>query len=240
MRIAVISDIHANLHALEAVLRDIEREGVDEILCAGDLVGYGPHPNEVVERIRTLDIRGVQGNYDEAAANARLVCGCDYPDPESMAVGAAALAWTVRELGAENKEYLRGLPARLRFQAGAHDVLLVHGSPRRINEYLYEDAAPDVLREIFREWPAGVLIVGHTHRPYHRRFEGRHVVNAGSVGQSRDGDPRSSYVLVDFGAGPGVRVVRVPYDVEATAAGVLRAGLPLELAQALRGGSSYK
>lgn len=242
MRLAFISDIHANLYALEAVLADIRERGADEILCAGDLVGYGPHPNEVVARVRTLGIRTVQGNYDDAAANARLVCGCDYPDERSMAVGTASLSWTSRHLGQDSRAFLRQLPPALGLQAGPFAVLLAHGSPRRLNEYLYEDAPAELLREIVREAEAGVLVVGHTHRAYHRVFEGRHLINAGSVGQPRDGDPRAGYVLVEAGFAGELKVqtVRVPYDVEAAAADVLRAGLPPALAGALRRGTSYK
>lgn len=240
MKIAFISDLHANLYALEAVLADIHARGAEEILCAGDLVGYGPHPNEVVERIRTLGITTVQGNYDDAVANARLVCGCDYPDERSMAVGMASLAWTRERLNKDNQAYLGQLPFSYRLPAGNFDVLLVHGSPRRLNEYLYEDVPAEQLREIVRQADAGVLVCGHTHRPYHRFFDGRHLVNAGSVGQPRDGDPRASYVLAEFNVRLRVEVIRVPYDVEATARELVRVGLPQALADGLRRGQSYK
>lgn len=212
MRIAIISDLHANATALEAVLQDIEKREVDEILCAGDLVGYGPHPNEVVKRIRTLKIRSVQGNYDDAVANARLACGCDYPNEQSMAVGTASLAWTIEQLDTGNSEFLRRLPPTLRLRAGNLELLLAHGSPRRLNEYLYEDAPEEQLKELFREAAVDVLIVGHTHQPYHRQINGQHLINAGSVGQPRDGDPRACYVLAEFHTEPQVKIVRVSLE----------------------------
>jgi|Deesub1362A_J573_1020465.scaffolds.fasta_scaffold00029_163 putative phosphoesterase len=238
MKIAVISDLHANLYALESVLADIQKRGADEIVCAGDLVGYGPHPNEVTKQIRALGIRCVQGNYDDAVANARLVCGCDYPDERSMAVGTASLAWTSAHLDLDNQAFLQQLPPTLRLRAGGFEILLTHGSPRRLDEYLYEAMPAEQLREVLQQAEAGVLIVGHTHRPYHRQIEGRHLINAGSVGQPRDGDPRAAYVQVEFtGDQLRVEIVRVNYDVEAAAVELVRSGLPAVLAEVLRTGS---
>lgn len=240
MRIAVISDVHANLYALESVLADIHRREADEILCAGDLVGYGPHPNQVVERIKALGIRCVQGNYDDAVANARLVCGCDYPDAQSMEVGIASLSWTDERLTPDNREFLRLLPATLRLRAGECRLLLAHGSPRRLNEYLHADTPAERLAEIFDQTDADVLVVGHTHRPYHRQVGRRHLINAGSVGQPRDGDNRAAYVIIRFDAAPRVEIIRVPYDVEAVAAELVEAGLPEALAEALRTARPFK
>lgn len=238
MKIAVISDIHANIHALRAVLADLEQKAVDQICCAGDLVGYAPFPNEVIALLRARGIPTVMGNYDDTIGHRRLVCGCDYIDGKAQALGQRSIAWTGENVTEENREFLRALPAEIRFTAGSFKVLTVHGSPRRLNEYLHRDTPPEYLQQLLDEAGADVLVCGHTHVPYHIvTGRGKHVVNAGSVGKPKHGDALATYVILDLGESVEVSIQKTFYDVESAARAVEEAGLPGEFADMLRRGA---
>lgn len=234
MRIAVIADIHANLPALEAVLADIAGRDVDLLLCAGDLVGYGPHPNEVVERIRREQIAAVCGNYDETAAFDRPVCGCVFPDKAAQELGERSLSWTQAHTSEENKAFLRSLPPQLSFNIEEHALHMTHGSPRARDEYLYAETPAETLAEMLALAGADILVVGHTHRPYHRNLPAGHVINCGSVGKPKHGSPAAVYALIDLNKDPAVSFIETPYDVERTVRDIIIAGLPAEFAEALR------
>jgi putative phosphoesterase len=236
MLLAAFSDVHANPHALDAVLADIRRHGPDQIVCLGDLVGYGAFPNEVIEVVRAEGIPTVIGNYDEGVGFDREECGCAYTTPEDIALGDRSLRWTQAQVTTENKAWLRALPREVRLAAGQARVLGVHGSPRRSNEYLYEDRPERGLARMFAGLAADVILCGHTHLPYHRRLGRLDLINVGSAGRPRDGDPRAAYALVTIGASVTAEFPRVEYDVEAAARGIERSGLPDEFAAYLRGG----
>src|SRR5436190_7937617 len=137
--VAVITDIHANLPALEAALARIDELGIEAIYCGGDLVGYGPHPNEVCALVADRRIPTIYGNYDYAIARDLDDCGCAYITPHDRELGQRSVAWTLAHTDARSKEFMRGLPFDLRFGLGGHGIHLVHGSPRKVNEYLVED-----------------------------------------------------------------------------------------------------
>lgn len=236
MQIVVISDIHANLYALEAVLKDISCRGVDEIYCTGDLVGYIPFPNEIIDLIRKNQIQTVMGNYDDGVGNMRLICGCDYPNAEAQALGEKSIVWTKEHTSEENKDFLRQLPQEVRLQIGAYNILIVHGSPRRLNEYLKEDTKEEYLMEVLNEARADILICGHTHRPYHKSLGDKHVINAGSVGKPKHGNPNALYLLINIEEKVSVQFIEVAYDVEATATAIEKSELPNEFAQLIREG----
>ncbi|MEW5762407.1 MAG: YfcE family phosphodiesterase [Bacillota bacterium] len=236
MRLAVFSDIHGNAPALAAVLDDIRRRGAEKIVCAGDLVGYGPYPNEVIDMLRGEKILTVAGNYDDAVAFNRPMCGCAFPDEKARELGEQSLSWTQARTTEENKAFLRSLPRELRLRAGEREVLVVHGSPRFLDEYLGEDAPEDLLAEIFNAHPADVLVVGHTHKPFYRQFEGRHIINAGSAGKPKDGNPHAVYALILLGQRVEVSFPRVPYDVARVARAIEEAGLPTAFARQLLAG----
>lgn len=236
MKIAVISDIHANLPALKSVLEDITRRGADRILCAGDLVGYAPFPNEVIGLVRDRGIDSVLGNYDDGVGFERGDCGCAYKDDHSRELGRVSIAWTTSEVTSENKAFLRSLPENILLEATGRRVMVVHGSPRKINEYLYEDKPEATLRRVIEASGADVLVCGHTHIPYHKVINGKHLVNAGSVGKPKHGQPNAVYALVSLGEDVEVTFVEVPYDVETTARAIENSDLPDEFAQMLRHG----
>lgn len=238
--IVVFGDIHGNLPALEAVFGDMAGRGPEqERYCLGDLVGYGAFPNDVVAAIRERGIPTIMGNYDQGVGNDSDDCGCAYRTEEARALGERSIAWSNAETTDENKAYLRALTREIRLDVGGLSVFLTHGSPRRINEYLYEDRPDSSLERLLDVAEADVLVVGHTHKPYHRVLpSGRHVVNAGSVGKPKDGDPRACYVTLDTVDGRlVVDFIRVPYDVERAAQAIEATDMPDAYAQMLRDGT---
>jgi putative phosphoesterase len=234
VRIAVVTDIHANLAALEATLDAIDAIGVDAVYCGGDLVGYGPRPSEVCHRVEELGIPTVYGNYDHAIARDLTDCGCAYVTPEDREIGQRSVAWTLLHTDTRSKEFMYGLPFELRFRMGEQRVLLVHGSPRKVNEYLFEDKPASLYERLARTSDCDVLVVGHTHRPWIREYGGVLFVNCGSVGKPRDGDPRASFALLELADGRvSASIERVAYDAEQVAREIVAAGLPGVLAERL-------
>ncbi|MEX0685003.1 MAG: metallophosphoesterase family protein [Balneolales bacterium] len=253
MKIAFFSDIHANIDALEPVLNHIYNQSPDAVYCLGDLVGYAPFPNEVVEIIRAKGIPVIAGNYDQGVGLYSADCGCAYKTDEEQSNGEKSIAFTNEIIKEENRAYLKSLPAHLRVEYGVNgnpwDLLLVHGSPRKINEYLFEDRPVKSLLRMMDKAGAHIMAFGHTHKPYHKIIEDedgkyRHAINIGSVGKPKDGDPRACYVLLEWDgdldlAKPeslGVKFVRVEYDAEKAAKAVEESSLPDVFADMLRNG----
>jgi predicted phosphodiesterase len=245
MRCALISDIHGNLPALEAVLVDIAARSFDALYHLGDLVGYAPWPNEVVELIASSGIAGVAGNYDSTVAAAYKHCGCRYEDPLQEALSHRSYAWTLAHVTDATRRRLAALPFRLDIraggghQAGSH-LTLVHGTPVLNTVYWTEDRTDEFASEMASRAgarPGDIVAFGHTHLPWHRAAGGVHFVNTGSVGRPKDGDWRAGYASVTFGGGDvEVEFVRVAYDVERAAAAIESSDLPDEFAQFLRSG----
>jgi putative phosphoesterase len=232
--IAVITDIHANLPALQAALARIDELGIESVYCGGDLVGYGPHPNEVVALVAERDIPAIYGNYDYAIARDLEDCGCAYITPHDRELGQGSVEWTLAHTDRRSKEWMRELPFDLRFDVGAASVHLVHGSPRKVNEYLFEDKPARLYERLAAAEDAGVMVFGHTHKPWVRSYGGVLFVNCGSVGKPKDGDPRGAFAVLRETAGGGEATLeRVAYDAEAVAAEVRDSGLPAEFADKL-------
>jgi predicted phosphodiesterase len=236
-RLALFSDVHANSVALRAVLQDIERQDVTDIFCLGDLVGYGPDPNGVVALLRERGIRCLLGNYDDGVAFERGDCGCYFATDRAREIGEESYAYTLAALTPENSGWLRGLPRELRIEREGCRLHMVHGSPRRINEYLLEDREARTYERLAACEGADVLAFGHTHHPWHRRHGHVLFVNVGSAGRPTDGDPRPSHTVLTLPS-LDVEVRRVEYDTEATATAVIAAGLPAELADGFRTGTA--
>ena len=243
MRYLVVSDIHANLEAFEAVMAASAPEGCDRVLLLGDLVGYGADPNAVVERVRAMpDLVVIRGNHDKVASGVESVEGFNH-------MARLAIAWTASTLTEENRNYLAALaegPIDIDLQ-----VEICHGTPFDEDVYVFDDL--DALRSI-RTSTRPVCLFGHTHvpavfrladdelhmigPPRGERFrlgineDGRYLVNCGSVGQPRDGDPRAAYGVLDTDE-HAVTIHRIPYDLPSAQAKILAAGLPEVLAQRL-------
>ena len=250
MKYALISDVHGNLSALEAVLANVDaRAEVDAIYHLGDLVGYAPWPNEVVALLRERGITGIAGNYDSTVATDHEHCGCKADSPRGEELAHHSYEWTRAHVSPETKRFLGALPFRMDLRPrGGHKsrptLTLVHGAPTLNTLYWNEDRPDSFASKMAKAAGAreGDLIAfGHTHKPWHRVVEGVHLVNTGSVGKPKDGDWRAGYVLVeaDEGIGP-VEFVRVEYDLERAAEGILGSELPDEFAGQLREGGSPK
>src|SRR5664280_1079021 len=228
-RLAVFSDVHGNLPGLEAILADIEARSVAQTLCLGDLVGYGPFPNEVAALIRDRGIPTLMGNYDQGIGFATGDCGCVYKTVEQRAEGAASLAWTDAVASDETRAFLRTLEDRFVVETVAGELLAVHGSPRRINEYLFEDRPESAMARMAGANPARAIVFGHTHIPYVREVAGTAFVNVGSAGRPKDGDWRVCYALIDPDASTADRLavefVRLAFDHERLSAALT--GTPL-------------
>jgi len=224
VKVALISDVHSNIVALDAVLGDIDDVAAERIVCAGDIVGYYPHPNETIERFRSRNIQSILGNHDRAVIRI---------NPVGMnKMAADAVLWTSKRVSADGVDYLKNLKARMQLKLGHHAAGIFHGSPRDDDEYLYEvDAGPELLEMC----ECDLLVVGHTHIPFIKKSSKGTIVNSGSVGQPRDGDKRASYVLHDDET-DDFQIRRVEYDVEVVGEEVQKAGLPPFLGERLRHG----
>ena len=256
MRIALFSDIHANLPALQACMESIEVQAPDAIYCLGDLVGYNTWPNEVIYEVRRRGIPTIAGNYDQGIGLMSDECGCAYKTDKEKDMGKISISYTNSIVKPEERAYLRTLPAHIRVEFQLNNdklnLLLVHGSPRKINEYLFEDRDEKSLLRIMEGAGADIMCFGHTHKPYHRVLPAetkenqhyRHAINIGSVGKPKDGNPRGCYVILTINSNSSitnkeavkVEFIRFEYDVEKAARAVEESPLPNEYADMLRKG----
>jgi len=248
MRYALISDIHANLPALRAVLADIDAgKNIDAIYHLGDLTGYAPWPNEVVALLRERAIPGIAGNYDSTVATDYKHCGCRADTPQDEALSHLSFEWTRSHVTPETKKYLGSLPFRVDIRPfGGHvsgsTLMLMHGNQTLNTVYVTEDRPDSFLEKMTKDVGArsgDVICFGHTHKPWQRTVGGVQFVNTGSVGRPKDGDWRACYVLLTFDqSGTRVEFVRVPYDVDHAASAIRESGLPSEFAEILKSGAA--
>ncbi|OJY97475.1 MAG: YfcE family phosphodiesterase [Sphingobacteriales bacterium 40-81] len=256
MKIALFSDIHANLPALEAFFKDLDSRKPDTVYCLGDLVGYNIWANEVVNEIKKRGIPTIAGNYDFGIGRMSNECGCAYKTDHEKANGNISISYTNEIMKPEERAYLRALPAHIKVEYQLNEdklnLLLVHGSPRKINEYLFEDREEKSLLRIMHDADADIMCFGHTHKPYHRtlpettedKTKYRHAINIGSVGKPKDGNPQGGYVLLHINNSSNVldkdsiqvEFIRFDYDIEKAAKAVEDSPLPDEYADMLRKG----
>lgn len=241
MKIAFISDIHSNLEALNAVLNDIKKRNIEKIYCLGDLVGYGPNPNEVVEIIRKMNIESVMGNYDDAIGYEKESCGCAYNPGRETEVGDESINWTIKTTSKENKEFLKSLPMKKEFEIEGVKILLVHGSPlNHLLEYVKPNITPERLKELTDSVNADIIINGHTHLMMAKHLHGKTVLNPGSVGRTKDGEPLATYLILNVENGIfNYEFIKVKYDVKTTVEKIINVGLPVELATVLALGGTF-
>ncbi|MGH7263261.1 MAG: metallophosphoesterase family protein [Candidatus Rokuibacteriota bacterium] len=238
-RIALFGGVYSNYLALEATLDDARRRGAEAAFCLGDVGGFGPHPDRVFPLLRGAEVQCLQGNYDISIAEGRTDCGCGYTDPRDNRFAHLSYAYTLRNTSAENRRWLGSLPPSRRLALGAYRLLLVHGSPRQINEFLWESTTPDGLLEHFgRRYETDVLAVTHTGIKWHRALpSGRHAVNVGVIGRpENDGNPAAWYAVLSADPELVVEFVPVRYDHETLAREMEREGLPAEFAETIRTG----
>ncbi len=243
MKVAIFSDIHGNISALEAVMEDLENEDIDKMYCLGDLVGYGPYPNEVIELIKEKEIETVMGNYDKGVGFNLDDCGCAYKTEEKEALGDKSLKWTKEEVTDENKEFLKSLKENIKFEVEGKKVLLVHGSPRKINQYLFFNHPDSSIKKMLEQYEADIMVTGHTHLPYVKKIDDKIVINDGSVGKQKpyhksqklfSTEPK--YIILNIekdSVNTEIRSVR--YDYEKIAQDINNSELPDEFAEIIRG-----
>jgi predicted phosphodiesterase len=246
MRYGLISDVHGNLPALEAVLAELDgRPEVAGVYHLGDLVGYAPWPDEVVALLRKRGVPGVAGNYDSTTATDYEHCGCKYEDPRQEELSHESYEWTRAKVSAETREWLGALPFRIDVRPlGGHRagprLILVHGNPVLNTVYWTEDRSDDFCLKMAAQLGAkrgDVVAFGHTHKPWHRVIEGIHFVNTGSVGRPKDGDWRAGYVVVAMdGEAVEVELARVEYDLARAVEGIRESSLPDDFAEYLETG----
>lgn len=240
IKIAIISDIHSNITALDAVLFDIENYGCKNILCCGDLVGYGPSPNEVIERIRELGIPTVMGNYDEAVGFLLPACGCHINNPKQKELSNNSLNWSIANTTQENRAFLRNLPESMECIYGSKSLLLNHATFESISEYVYEkdeERIAGILSEINHD----IYIYGHTHYPFIKAIRNKMIINAGSVGRPKNLDNRATYILLeieDLSIHGTIR--KVLYDIEKVASAIEQSGLDSYFADFIRNGGDIE
>lgn len=224
MRLAVIADIHSNIQAFEAVLQEIKAE---KILCAGDLTGYYLHPGEVIGTVKEKGIDSVLGNHDRGIL--------DWPPTGFNPFARRALEFNRERLGEKHIEYLKSLPTRRDFELEGRMFTVVHGSPSDPDKYVYPGDVDQAFVEKNLEQDCDILIMGHTHVPFTEKFEDTVIMNPGSVGQPRDGDPRASYAVIDTGE-MEVEIERVEYEVDKVVDEVEESSLSDRLGERLRKG----
>jgi len=238
-RIAVFGGVYSNSLALEAMLEDTRRRDVEAVFCLGDMGGFGPHPNRVFPLLRDQRVQAIQGNYDASVASGRADCGCGYTDPRDNHFAQISYEYTFTRTSPENRAWLGTLPRHRRIQLGPHRVLMGHGSPRAINEFLWESAtANGLLRRLLDDEAADVLLCTHTGIKWHRAFpDGKHAVNVRVIGRpENDGSTNVWYSVLTAGANVEVEFVPVHYEYETLASEVEREGLPAEFAETIRTG----
>jgi putative phosphoesterase len=242
-RLAIFSDIHANLPAMEVVRDDIQRGGCDAVYCLGDLGGYASQPNEVQAAVHAMGSPTLVGNYDEGVGFDLEDCGCHYVKPLEIAMSDVSFRWTREHTSEQSKTWLRRLPREIRLEVEGIRVLLCHGSPRSNTEYLFENRSDGYLRQFTaggkHDACADIILFGHTHVPYHRTVDGVHFINTGSVGRPKDGDPRAGYCILTLdGSRVEARQVRLDYNVDVACERLIAAGLPPYFADYLRAGGN--
>ena len=242
MKIALFSDIHANLPAFKAMLDDMDDQKPDAAYCLGDLVGYHIYPNEVIQEIRRRGIGTLKGNHDQKVE--KLIT-----TPNSLQEPGKNYAYHL--ISQDNRDYLKTLPAHIKLeyklQSETLNLVFAHGSTRSIDEYILIDTDEKYVLDMMQEAGADMLFVGHSHKPYHRILKDNdnkfnHVVNLGSVGKPKDGDPRGCYVIITIAPDSSisdknsiqVEFRRFDYDVESSAKMIENSLLPSEFADALR------
>lgn len=211
MRFAVIGDIYGNIYALEAVYEDIKNKNIDFLISTGDLVAYMMYPNEVIEFLKKNKIASIQGNHDKFIAKGNKIQDISVFSQDEVQKNASEI-YTNYVLKDENREFLRNLPEEIRIRKNNFNVLIVHGSPRKIDEYLYENG--ENLLEITKNFSENVIISGHTHIPYVKKVEDKYFINAGSVGKPKHGNPKSTYVIADLDEEIKVTIEEVSYNYE--------------------------
>ena len=237
MRLGILGDIHGNIVALEKCYKLLKDEGCEKFYHVGDLVGFGPFPNECVAFIRAHEIEGVRGNYDENTSYRSNDAGVDFGDQKEHKLYYKTYLWTIDALNPASRSLLVDLPFDVNFKEKDFTFSLFHANPFDIYTAITESRSEGFMREIAGYTGASVNVFAHTHIPFYREIDGIHFINVGSIGNPKDGDPRASCVIIDINGNIneniGVTILRVEYDVKKVADAVRQTTLPPEIADRL-------
>lgn len=228
-RIAVFGGVYSNYLALEVTLADARRRGAEALFCLGDLGAFGPHPDRVYPLLRDAGVHVMRGNYDVSLAEGLEDCGCGYTDPRDNYFAALSYDYTFRHTSEANKRWLCTLPDALRIQLGHYQLHMCHGSPRQVNEFLWESTSPDGLLEKFcNDYQADVLLCTHTGIKWHRPLlRDRHAINVGTIGRpENDGHTHVWYTLLTAAPTLQVEFIPIVYDYLELARAMRQEGLP--------------
>jgi len=240
-RIACFGGIYSNYLGLAAALRDARRRGVDAIYCLGDLGAFGPHPDRVFPLLADHGVECLQGNYDDSVGNGLDDCQCGYTDPRDNHFARISYEYTLNNTSNENRRRLRTLPKQIRMELGPLRVCLCHGSPRKVNEFLWESTTPThFLDHLLDDVSADVVLATHTGIRWQRELKsGRRFVNVGVLGRpENDGRTNVWYTLIEHSPAAGLTVEFVPieYDFGRLAREMKAEGLPPEFQQTIESG----
>lgn len=233
-RLAFFGGIYNNSIALERAVAGAKRAGVDGLFALGDFGGFGPHPDRVFPILLGAGVECIQGNYEESLSSDADDCHCGYTDPRDNHFAQISYDYTAKNTSPEWKRWMGTLPKTRRLEVGGRRVLLVHGSPRKINEFLWESTSPVAfLEKMLDDFEADVLVCTHTGLPWKRFLpSGRLVVNAGVLGRpANDGRTNVWYALLTFGPEVSVDFQPVEYDFPRLAAEMGQEGLPAEFVE---------
>jgi len=236
--IAVFGGVYSNYLALQAVLEDAQGKGASDLYCLGDLGGFGPHPDRVFPLLHEYQVQVVKGNYDHSIGYDLADCGCGYTDPRDNYYAQISYDYTAKNSSEINRTWLRTLPDFIRCQFAGKEVLMVHGSPRRMNEFLWESTSPDpFLEKLLERYKADILLCTHTGLPWQRELpSGKRVINVGAIGRpANDGGTDVHYLLMtETGAGEvQCKFVPVSYDYQRLADDMRAENLPEEFVETI-------
>lgn len=237
-RIAVFGGVYSNHLALRETLRDAVARGAEALFCLGDLGAFGPNPDKAFPLLQEYGVRPMQGNYDMSLAQGRDDCFCGYTDPRDNSFARLSYQYTFRNTSATHKAWMGTWPQEIRVKLGRYRVLMCHGSPRQINEFLWETTTPDgLIRKFLQDHRADIVCCTHTGIKWHRALPAGHLVNVGAIGRPEN-DGRTNVWYAMLTAAPDLQVEFVPiaYEHEALAREMEAEGLPAEFAQTIRAG----
>jgi len=239
-RIACLGGLYSNYRALEAALDDISTRSIEKIFCLGDLGAFGPHPDRVFPLLRDHDVCCLQGNYDDSIGNALDDCQCGYTDPRDNHFAQISYDYTLANTSVVNREFLRALPTQRRLMLGSKRILLCHGSPRRVNEFLWETTTSTAfLEHLCDAHSCDVIVATHTGLKWHRELSaGKHFVNVGVLGRpGNDGTKNVWYTILEERDGElAVEFVPIEYDYRRLAAEMKSENLPVEFIETVTSG----
>jgi len=237
LKLAILGDIHGNLPALQVAYDTALEAKAEKIYHLGDLGGYAPFVNEVVDFLIEHKIEGVQGNYDEAVAFDKEHCGCKYENDFQAEMAHLSFEWTKKHVTEKSKNYMKNLPFQISLEIERKKVKIFHATPTKNNLYWYEERPDKFFLLMADKAQADIMIYGHTHIPYFKQLNGKYFINAGSVGKPKDKDPRTCVCLIDLNQDNiKLTFIRKEYDIKFVSKEIINSGLPYYFAEKLMKG----